>query len=64
MSENIFLFVPNIIGYGRIILAILACWYMPTDYVRAACAYLLSGLLDAFDGHAARALNQVSEFFN
>ena len=31
---------------------------MPTDYIVATIMYLLSGLLDAFDGHAARYFNQ------
>ena len=35
MAENIFMFVPNLIGYGRIILAILSFWYMPTNHVAA-----------------------------
>jgi CDP-diacylglycerol--inositol 3-phosphatidyltransferase len=62
MEENIFLFVPNLIGYGRIALAIVAMWFMPTNHVIAAWCYILSGLLDAFDGHAARALNQSTKF--
>ena len=45
-------------GYGRIILALLSFYYMPTNHVMAASMYILSGFLDAFDGHAARALNQ------
>ncbi|PSN38759.1 CDP-diacylglycerol--inositol 3-phosphatidyltransferase [Blattella germanica] len=61
-SENIFLFVPNIIGYGRIILAIIAFYYMPTNYVVACWCYIISGLLDAFDGHAARYFNQSTKF--
>ena len=61
-SENIFLFVPNLIGYGRIFLALLSFWFMPTNYVAASWCYLLSGFLDAFDGHAARALNQSTKF--
>lgn len=60
--ENIFLFVPNLIGYGRIFLALLSFWFMPTNYVAASWCYLLSGFLDAFDGHAARALNQSTKF--
>ena len=39
-------------------LALISFYYMPTDYVIATWCYLLSGLLDAFDGHAARALGQ------
>ncbi|XP_072044647.1 CDP-diacylglycerol--inositol 3-phosphatidyltransferase-like isoform X2 [Amphiura filiformis] len=62
MAENIFLFVPNLIGYGRIILMIMAFWCMQTDYIQATFYYLLSGLLDAFDGHAARMLNQGTKF--
>ena len=45
-------------GYARIVLAILSFYFMPTDYIMAANMYLLSGLLDAFDGHAARYFSQ------
>jgi len=45
-------------GYARIVLAILSFYFMPTDYIMAAIMYLLSGLLDAFDGHAARYFGQ------
>lgn len=62
LQENIFLFIPNLIGYSRIILAIVSFYYMPTDYVAASISYLLSGFLDAFDGYAARALNQSTKF--
>ncbi|KAL8619096.1 hypothetical protein ACOMHN_019368 [Nucella lapillus] len=61
MAENIYLFVPNIIDYFRVIFAFLSFWYMPTDYVKAASLYLLSVFLDAFDGHFARKLNQGSK---
>lgn len=57
-----FLFIPNLIGYARIVLAILSFYFMPTDYIVAANMYLLSGLLDAFDGHAARYFNQSTKF--
>jgi len=62
MAENIFMFVPNLIGYGRIFLALLSFWYMPTNHVAASACYILSGFLDAFDGHAARAFNQSTKF--
>lgn len=62
MAENVYLFVPNLIGYGRIVLAIVSFYYMPTDYVTASWCYLASSLLDAFDGHAARMLNQGTKF--
>lgn len=31
---------------------------MPTNYKIACTCYVISALLDAFDGHAARAFNQ------
>ncbi|KAL4658351.1 CDP-diacylglycerol-inositol 3-phosphatidyltransferase [Arapaima gigas] len=61
-EENIFLFVPNLIGYCRIVLALLAFYLMPCCPVPAMLCYLLSALLDAFDGHAARALKQGTKF--
>ncbi|KAJ8979810.1 hypothetical protein NQ317_001300 [Molorchus minor] len=61
-GENIFLFVPNIIGYGRIILALIAFYFMPTNYIIASTCYIISALLDAIDGHAARYFNQGTKF--
>jgi len=61
-TENVFMFIPNLIGYGRIILALLSFWFMPTNYVAAGWCYILSGGLDAIDGHAARMLGQSSKF--
>ncbi|XP_029914400.1 CDP-diacylglycerol--inositol 3-phosphatidyltransferase [Myripristis murdjan] len=61
-EENIFLFVPNLIGYARIVLALLSFYLMPCCPLPAVFCYLLSALLDAFDGHAARALNQSTKF--
>ncbi|KAL2078804.1 hypothetical protein ACEWY4_026489 [Coilia grayii] len=61
-EENIFLFVPNLIGYARIVLALLSFYLMPCCPAPAVFCYLLSALLDAFDGHAARALNQGTKF--
>ncbi|CAG9861062.1 unnamed protein product [Phyllotreta striolata] len=61
-QENIFLFVPNIIGYARIILAIISFYFMPTNYIVACTCYVVSALLDAFDGHAARYYNQSTKF--
>ncbi|VDP90025.1 unnamed protein product [Echinostoma caproni] len=49
-------------GYGRIILLLCSCYCMRTNCVAAAIAYIISGLLDALDGHAARILNQSTKF--
>lgn len=61
-DENIFLFIPNLIGYARIIFAFVSFYFMPTNYIVASIFYLLSGLLDAFDGWAARRFNQGTSF--
>ncbi|XP_050409355.2 CDP-diacylglycerol--inositol 3-phosphatidyltransferase-like [Patella vulgata] len=61
MTDNIFLFVPNIIDYCRVIFAFMSFYYMPTDHYKAACLYLLSGFLDEFDGRLARLLKQTSK---
>ncbi|KAG8906281.1 CDP-diacylglycerol-inositol 3-phosphatidyltransferase [Tulasnella sp. 403] len=61
-EENVFLFVPNLIGYGRILLAGLSLNYMKSHPKVCTALYGLSCLLDAFDGMAARALGQTSKF--
>lgn len=52
------LFCFRFAGYARIVLAIIAFWFMSTHYVIAGWCYIISALLDAVDGHAARAFNQ------
>ncbi|KAI0079954.1 phosphatidylinositol synthase [Panus rudis PR-1116 ss-1] len=61
-SENVFLFIPNLIGYSRIILAGVALHYMSFHPKYCTLAYGISCLLDAADGHAARLLGQTSKF--
>ncbi|PCH38087.1 CDP-diacylglycerol--inositol 3-phosphatidyltransferase [Wolfiporia cocos MD-104 SS10] len=61
-SENVFLFVPNLIGYARVILAGVALYFMSYHPRYCTLAYCISCLLDAADGHAARALGQTSKF--
>ncbi|GLH14320.1 hypothetical protein R5R35_007179 [Gryllus longicercus] len=61
-SENIFLFVPNLIGYARVVLALISFYYMPHNHIIASWCYIISGLLDAVDGHAARYFNQSTKF--
>ncbi|KAK2751016.1 CDP-diacylglycerol-inositol 3-phosphatidyltransferase [Myotisia sp. PD_48] len=60
--ENIFLFWPNIIGYGRVILAIASLYYMPLHPRTCSLLYSVSCLLDALDGYVARAYNQSTTF--
>ncbi|OAL36494.1 hypothetical protein AYO20_04110 [Fonsecaea nubica] len=61
-EENIFLFIPNIIGYARIILALASLYYMPLHPRTCSGLYSFSCILDAADGLAARRYNQSTTF--
>lgn len=61
-ARQVFLFVPNLIGYVRIVLAVASLRYMLDAPQLAIALYLTSGLLDAIDGFAARLLDQNSRF--
>uniref|UniRef100_A0A0K0E539 CDP-diacylglycerol--inositol 3-phosphatidyltransferase n=1 Tax=Strongyloides stercoralis TaxID=6248 RepID=A0A0K0E539_STRER len=61
-SRDVFLFYPNLLGYGRIILAILSFMTMRFYPLLTAFLYATSGFLDALDGHLARTYNQSSRF--
>jgi CDP-diacylglycerol--inositol 3-phosphatidyltransferase len=53
----VLLFVPNLMGYARILLALVALWFVKLPIV--FCALLVcAALLDLLDGFAARALDQ------
>lgn len=61
-EDNVFMFVPNLIGYARVVLMIVAFYFMPTCHIFAGTCYLLSQFLDALDGHAARMYGQCTKF--
>jgi CDP-diacylglycerol--inositol 3-phosphatidyltransferase len=61
------LYVPNLIGYFRLITGIAALYYAPFTGKQDTRTYFLafyfvSYMADALDGTAARALNQTSKF--
>jgi len=58
----IFVYVPNLIGYSRILFAFAAFYYSYDNPNYFFVFYMLSSILDAFDGFAARALGQATEF--
>jgi len=62
IKENIFVFIPNIIGYSRIVLAIASLYYMPLHPRTCCILYSISCLLDALDGFAARYFDQSTKF--
>ncbi|ODQ77804.1 hypothetical protein BABINDRAFT_163191 [Babjeviella inositovora NRRL Y-12698] len=59
---DIYVFIPNLIGYARVFTAILSFFTMKNHPVITAFVYGLSCLLDAFDGTAARKFNQATKF--
>lgn len=61
-ETSVFLFIPNIIGYARILLLGCSFYHMSANYKLALFLYSASYLLDAFDGLAARLFNQSSLF--
>ena len=50
------------LGYTRVILAAVSLHYMSYHPKYSTVAYVVSALLDAFDGMAARAMGQSSKF--
>lgn len=59
---SVYLYVPNLIGYVRVVLALVGYGMALTDFRVTVVCYLLSQLLDAADGYAARVLKQSSSF--
>ncbi|EAZ63699.1 phosphatidylinositol synthase [Scheffersomyces stipitis CBS 6054] len=60
--NEIFLYIPNLIGYFRIIAAVLSFLCMKNHQLLTLIFYGISGFLDAFDGYAARKYNQGTRF--
>jgi len=61
MVSRIYFYIPNLIGYSRIIFAALAFWNKE-NFQLFFVYYSLSAILDIADGHAARAFNQCTRF--
>lgn len=59
---HVFLYVPNLIGYMRVISALVSTVYALNDPWKFVWIYTFSMGLDAIDGVAARRLNQTSRF--
>ncbi|WFD06843.1 CDP-diacylglycerol--inositol 3-phosphatidyltransferase [Malassezia vespertilionis] len=61
-TTDVFLFVPNLIGYARVILAAISLYYMRDNPKVCTVLYCVSCMLDAFDGMFARRLDQATKF--
>ncbi|PVU99363.1 hypothetical protein BB559_000785 [Furculomyces boomerangus] len=61
--SDVFVFVPNLIGYTRVFLTAVAVYSMYSEHPHMmVLSYAISELLDAADGYYARKLNQCSKF--
>eukprot|EP00850_Spirogloea_muscicola_P014384 SM000103S09476 [mRNA] locus=s103:110662:114147:- [translate_table: standard] len=60
MALSIYLYVPNLIGYARILINVAAFAHAFSDKAVFVSLYLLSFVLDYFDGLFARLLKQSS----
>jgi len=61
-QTRVYMFMPNLIGYTRVVLAFLAFLFLPCCPFLAMTCYSISCILDALDGTAARRYNQCSQF--
>ncbi|KAH3687236.1 hypothetical protein WICPIJ_001793 [Wickerhamomyces pijperi] len=61
-TTTIFNYIPNYIGYSRVITALISFYLMDSHPLSCIAMYSISCLLDALDGTAARAYNQTSQF--
>lgn len=64
-AKHVLLFVPNLIGYFRVMLSLVALCIMsefPQFWLPSICFYVVSFISDLFDGWAARKFQQTSEF--
>ncbi|KAI9907249.1 hypothetical protein PsorP6_016629 [Peronosclerospora sorghi] len=55
---GVFLYVPNLIGYARVLLSLFSLSVALTDYKTSVLCYALSFTCDYFDGFFARLCNQ------
>ncbi|XP_076806367.1 CDP-diacylglycerol--inositol 3-phosphatidyltransferase-like [Clavelina lepadiformis] len=61
-ARDVFLYIPNLIGYVRMILIVAFYYYTYHKPAQSMVCYLLAALLDNADGFAARKLHQCSKF--
>eukprot|EP00921_Rhytidocystis_pertsovi_P017755 GHVQ01027887.1.p1 GENE.GHVQ01027887.1~~GHVQ01027887.1.p1 ORF type:complete len:242 (+),score=19.56 GHVQ01027887.1:363-1088(+) len=60
--SNVLMYVPNVIGYVRIVLVIVCCWLAHKSWIMTVLLYGSSQFMDALDGWTARRYGQVSVF--
>lgn len=60
--QDVMLYIPNLIGYLRVLTAVLSFICMKNRPISTLILYGISGFLDAFDGYAARKYNQGTRY--
>lgn len=60
--RDVMLFIPNLIGYFRVLTAVISFSIMKNHPILTLIFYGISGFLDAFDGYAARKYNQGTRY--
>mmetsp|Transcript_29124 Transcript_29124/g.45645 ORF Transcript_29124/g.45645 Transcript_29124/m.45645 type:complete len:219 (+) Transcript_29124:265-921(+) len=61
MAENVYLFIPNLIGYVRVLTGLIA-FYQTDKWEIFFTFYFISYFLDCIDGLAARKFKQATRF--
>lgn len=59
---DVFFYIPNLIGYARVLLTIYSLAVARTDPTSSVICYALSFICDYFDGFFARWFDQCSNF--
>ncbi|KAJ9467838.1 hypothetical protein DIPPA_20248 [Diplonema papillatum] len=62
MPSEVYFYVPNLIGYLRVVLTIVSYYFFFSVPALFLVLYVAAFVLDAADGQAARALGQSSKF--
>lgn len=60
--QDVMFYIPNLIGYFRVLTALISFWLMQNHQILTLIFYGISGFLDAFDGYAARKYNQGTRY--
>ncbi|XP_072048848.1 CDP-diacylglycerol--inositol 3-phosphatidyltransferase-like [Amphiura filiformis] len=61
-TDNMYLFVPQILCYIRIVVELAALYFVTSNYVIASLLFLVHCILDLMDGRSGRYFNQCTKF--
>jgi CDP-diacylglycerol--inositol 3-phosphatidyltransferase len=60
--EEVLLYAPNLIGYGRVLAMLAAFYFFFSEYKYCMGCYTVAFMGDAIDGYVARMMNQSSKY--